>query len=209
MTNVFERLGLVEGDDPLPDATPETRPMHPAVDVPPMPAFVPSPAYSAAPVLGPEDAERLKALEAQVYAIPSSYKTFQRVRETLGNTSDLKTVFNVLAAANPGVTASKVLADIDAHLGIIASKKAEFDGQLGQARSARIDGPTQEIANLTAQNQAAQQQIAERSARIAQLTQTAHDAEKAIADGAARFKIIEDQLSAPLMQAKQLLSSIG
>jgi uncharacterized protein (DUF3084 family) len=206
--SLLQKMGLMESDDPVASQEPVVRNMHPGVDVPPMPAYTPAANYTTT-TLGPEDTERLKALEAQVYAIPSSYKTFQRVRETLGNTSDLKTVFNVLAAANPGVTAEKVLADIDAHLSIIASKKSEFDGQLGQARAARIDGPTQEMANLTAQNVAAQQQIAERTARISQLTQAAHDAEKAISDGSARFKLIEDQLSAPLLQAKQLLSSIS
>lgn len=214
MKSVFERLGLVEGDDPLPETV--ARPVAPDA-AQPAPFYMNTtnsaigypPPLTPSPVLGPEDTERMKALEAQVYSAPTSYLPFKRVRETLGNTSDLKTVFNVLAAANPGITAQKVLTDIDTHLGIIASKKAEFDNQIGQARAARIDGPTQEISNLTAQNTEAQGQIAERTARISQLTQTAHDAEKAISDGAARFKLIEDQLSAPLIQAKQLLSSIA
>lgn len=205
MTNILAKMGLVEGDEPLPEPTPHMAAPHPAVSMP---------AYSytltpSVPTLTPEDQASLKALETQVYAIPSSYMTFKRVRETLGNTSDLKTVFNVLAAANPGVTADKVIADIDAHLGIIASKKTEFDGQLGQARASRIDGPNKEIADLTAQNNSAQAQIAERSNRIGQLQASLNTAQQAITDGAQRFKLIEDQLSAPLIQAKQLLSSIS
>lgn len=207
MKNVFERLGLVEGAIPAPEE--DAAPVHAAQ---PITSFA-TPSYTApaspAQTLAPEDQDRLKALEAQVYAAPSSYVIFRNVRQTLGNTSDLRQVFQILTAANPGVTPAKVLADIDAHLGIVAQKRSEFDAQITSAQASRIDGPVQEVSQLTAANQELAQKIATNTARITQLQSATQDAQKAITDGAARFKLIEDQLSAPLLQTKQLLSSIS
>ena len=204
MTNWAERFGLVESDTPPEKQDDDQTPPVMAPVLTPQPAFVPG-----AVTLSPEDVEHMKALSAQVYAIPSSYSVFQKTREALGNPSDLSTVFKVFAAANPGVTPQKVLADIDAHLGIIVSKRTEFDTQIAQARAARIDGPATEIANLTAQNQQAANEIAARTAKIAQLEADRKATEQKLSDGAARFKIIEDQLSAPLLQSKQLLSTLS
>lgn len=207
LMGAFEAVGLVEGDTPPAPELPPTHHVAVSTAAPPVSAFT-SPALSPAVTLDAADTDRLKALEAQVYATPSSYVIFQRVRESLGNTPDLAMVFKVLVAANPGVTPAKVMGDIDGHLGIIATKRTEFDGHIAQARAEKIDGPTGEIADLTRQNEDAQRQIRERTARIATLNQSMQDAQRALADGAARFKLIESQLSAPLLQAKQLLSSL-
>lgn len=205
MFGVLEKAGLVEGDEPL---THEGA--MPAPDLAPAPIITPlSMPVLSATVLDASDQERMKAIEAQVYATPSSYIIFQHTREALGNTSDLATVFKVLVAANPGVTPARVLADIDTHLGVITSKRSEFDAQVEQARTTGIDGAAHEIADLTAQNQAAAAQIADRTARIATLQAASNKAAQSIADGTARFKAIETQLSAPLLQAKQLLSALA
>lgn len=204
---IFEKMGLYEsGDSPPNEAAPDV-PIPQAQPPPPMqPQSYVTSFAPAAPVLDADDQKRLQALSQQVYATPSSYVVFQRVRESLGNTPDLQSVLRVLIAANPGVTVKKVLTDIDAHLGIIETKRAEFEAQVQQARATRIDGPAKEIADLTTANQTAVQQIDSRTTRIAQLQKAAQDADKAISDGAARFKLIEEQLNAPLIQTKRMLS---
>lgn len=197
LIGALAKIGLVEGaatPAPAPRVIPATAPSF----SPPAPQ----------PILTPEDQDRLRALSAQVYATPSSYVIFQRVRESLGANADLGSVLRVLTAANPGVTTEKVLADIEAHLGIVASRRAEFDSQVAGARAARVDGPGKEIAALTRENEEAQAKIAERTARIAELTRSTLEAEHSIADGAARFQLVEDQLRAPLLGTKQLLSSL-
>jgi peptidoglycan hydrolase CwlO-like protein len=161
-----------------------------------------------------EDQEKLRALTDQVYAIPSNYVAFKRVRDTLNNTNDLRQVLSLMQAVNPGITSAKILADIDQHLGIIATKRNEFNNAIAQTREARISGPTREMGDLTQANQQAaqeieriQRQIADRQARITQLQATIADANRAIAEGENRFTAIEDQLKSPLVQAKQILSS--
>jgi hypothetical protein len=223
----FEKIGLVESDGPQRahdddenavdnrssgDRSPAKSPpragvvgVAPGADWtmnPSSPATFPSGASLSA-----DDEARLKDLEAQVYAAPSNYVTFQRVRESLGNPLDAQAVFRVLAAANPNVTLPKVLSDIDMHLGIVDSKRREFDEQVEQARASRVEGAASEIAALTKANEEALAQVSQRKDRIAELTRTSQDAERAISDGVARFKLVEDQLRAPLMQAKQMLGA--
>lgn len=195
LMDVLASAGLVETDVP---SVPH------AVDVTTLPQTIYQPAtqttfINPAPALNSDDQARLKALEAQVYATPSSYVIFQRVRESLGNTSDMAMVFRVLSAANPGVTPQKVMADIDIHLGIISQKQGEFDRASASAKATQ-DKSREEIAQLT-------QQIATATARITQLQQSVSDTDHSIADGTARFKAVTDQLSAPLVQTKQLLST--
>lgn len=199
----LEKAGLVEGElSPLGQG--------PAVPPPPQQAYQQPPTGQSASyaviqdrptTLSPDDQARLKALEAQVYATPSSYVIFRDVRESLGNSSDMGTVFKVLGAANRGVTREKVLADIDQHLGIIAQKRQEFDAQVQKSRDTQA-GSKNEIGQL-------QQQIAAAQARITQLQQSVSAAENGIADGLTRFKAVEDQLTAPLIQAKTLLTNAG
>lgn len=211
MKNIFEKMGLVESGTPeVPQE--EHHAFVPEVHIPMQNAVFPGGAVGGAfngPQLAPEDTQRLEAMRAQVYAIPSTYTTFQNLRQTLGNTSDLAQVFRIFAAANPGVTAQKVAADIDAHLSIIASKRAEFNATITQARADRIDGPAKEITDLQAENAQLQEKMRQNSARVTDLQKTLADAQRAITDGAARFKAIEDALSAPLVQAKQLLSTLS
>jgi chromosome segregation ATPase len=212
--SIFERMGLVENEVP---AVPQEddAPAHsfsaPALPLGTAPQSAP---ISLAPFavqggpLSPADQQQLDSLRAQVYAIPSTYTTFQKLREALGNTTDLAQVFRIFAAANPGVTAQKVAADIDAHLGVIASERAEFNAQINQARADRIDAPSRAIADLQADSARLQQQMRLNSDKVTDLQKNLADAQRAITDGAARFKAIEDTLSAPLVQAKQLLGSL-
>lgn len=201
----LEKAGLVEGGGTdVADAKLATAILRPTGT----PAKPYSETFSAVGVakdiispLSPDDQARLKALEAQVYAAPSSYVIFRDVRESLGNSSDMGTVFKVLGAANRGVTREKVLADIDQHLGIIAQKRQEFDAQVQKSRDTQA-GSKNEIGQL-------QQQIAAAQARITQLQQSVSAAESGIADGLTRFKAVEDQLTAPLIQAKTLLNNAG
>jgi hypothetical protein len=221
--SMLEKLGLVESDEPelphdLPHAPPPAQPlMQPNTMVPPPaavtgaqppPQFTSSaPLYTAPAVLTEADQKQLQAMTTQVYAMPSTYVIFQRVRESLGNISDVNMIFKVLSAANPGVTTDKVVADIETHLGIVGTLRARFDQQMKDARAAKIDGPTQGIADLTAANAAAVQQIADRTAKIAQMQTDIANADRALQDAAVHFKLVEDQLNAPLLQTKQLLST--
>lgn len=84
------KAGLVEGDVP---AVPQEDAPAPAVAPPVMSAPTFPAVGLATPVLGPEDQARVKALEAQVYATPSSYVIFQSVRESLGSPTDMLSVF--------------------------------------------------------------------------------------------------------------------
>lgn len=201
----LEKLGLVEAD-PTAFVEGGDRSIEQPRPIQPPPVFQATPTTA---VLSKEDQDRLKALEAQVYATPSSYVIFQRVKDKLGSGATIQSVFDVLSVANPGVTPQKVLADIDGHLGIIASKRAEFDSQIAQAKAKRVDGAAGTISELTAENAKAQQEINDRTAQITSLQSSIQDAAKSIQDGQARFKLVEDQLSYPLLQAKQLLSSIS
>lgn len=163
----------------------------------------------AQPTLTAEDQARMKALEAQVYAIPSTYVMFQRVRDKMGASANVQGVFDLLSVVNPGVTPAKVLADIDAHLGVIASKRTEFDAQVDHAKAERVFGPKGQIDTFTAANTAAQATITANLAKIADLQKIVQESEQSISEGVAHFKIVEDQLSAPLLQTKQLLSGIS
>lgn len=207
---VFEKVGLVESDvdELLPPEVPAPSNTISSFGIALAPAPFATTTQVQAQTLTADDQARLAALTAQVYATPSTYVIFQRVRESLGNTADLASVLRVLTAANPGVTPAKVLADIETHLGVVASKRAEFDAQVQNVRIAKLDAPSKEIADLTVANQTAQQQIAERTVRIAQLQQSIQDTTRSITEGSARFKLVEDQLNAPLLQTKQLLSSL-
>lgn len=202
----LESVGLVESDAPAISTEAATAPVSIAMPAIGTPIIQPISYVGGATVLSPEDQARLHALEAQVYAGPSSYVIFQKVRESLGNTTDIPMVFRVLSAANPGVTAQKVIADIEQHLGVIASKRSEMDAQVAQARSSRIDGPKQQIADLTAATQAAMAEIAQRTAKINDLMTSIATSEKAITEGMQHFQAVADQLSAPLLQTKTLLS---
>lgn len=206
MNSILGKLGLVEDEasEVRADVAPVTVSSHTPIAQP----IVMVPIYMGQTALTSEDQAHLKALSDQVFATPSTYVIFRDVRGQMGNPSNVQSVFDLLKVANPGVTPVKVLADIDTHLGIIDTKRHEFDAQVSQARASRIDGPSSEIASLTAANQDAQHQIEQRAARIAQLQSDARAAEQSVTDGVAHFKSVEDQLKAPLLQAKQLLSAI-
>lgn len=167
----------------------------------------PSTTGSTAIVLGPEDLQTLEELRQRVYAIPSSYAVFARMREVLGEKADLAQVFRAVQAANADVTSEKVCRDIDAHLQIIDTISAEFEAHLTKDRASNIDGKAKEIERLIAANEKAQREIAERTAQITKLEEERQKAEQANKNGAARLKMMTDQLTLPLNQAKELLSS--
>lgn len=221
----LQEQGLMEGA-PKPAPVPHTHvtPLPHAPDAsPPMPftqqtAFAPvpssalftAPAPVVAPIMDEAAQAQLKTIETAVYRQQNSpYVLFQNVRATLNNTSDFSSVFKVLVASGSGVTPQKVLASIEDHLAIIAQSHASFEHDLQQAKAEQIDNPTTKIADLTKANQDATNQIAARNQEILQLQQTIQHGQTAVQNGAARFKAIEDQLSAPLLQTKQLISSQG
>lgn len=193
----LESAGLVESDNSLADVQP------PTATPPPAQPYIYQPAPSGlSPVLNAEDSARLKTLESQVYATPSSYVIFKKLRETIGDAGGIGKLFEILSVANPGVTPAKVLADIDTHLSIIASKREDFDGQIARARAERIDGPAHQVSEMQAQ-------IASLQAQIAKLQPDIQAANASITDGTTRFKAVEDQLMAPLIQAKQLITPLA
>lgn len=204
----FAKFGslFVESDD---SATVPREETHPQAAPAPIAAPI---SFSApiigAPILNADDQAQLHAIETQIYSDQSApYVMFQKVRASLGNTTDLKTVFNVLSATT-NVTPAKVLADIETHLGDIEKQRAGFETQLTQAKTSKIDEPNQKIADLNNAIQTAQQSITANQSKIAELTAGIQGAQQAIANGEARFKAIEDTLNAPLIQSKQLLGSM-
>ena len=206
---IAEGLGLVENETPVvPKGAPVVPPSSlatPSAFPPPPPSFGTS--YQPGSVmLSQEDQTNLKAIEQQVYATPSTYVLFRDFRAAMGNPTDANQTLKLLSAANPGVTKAKILADIDTHLGIIATQADNFSKQLQQARQQRIEQPTQQMNDLMEQNRRATMEINERSARIEQMRQAVQDATHAITDGEQRFKLVTDTLNQPLLQAKQVLS---
>ena len=207
VTGIFESIGLVETDSPAPE------PQEP-VEAPPAPTpkTVAGPSVywppTAPAVLSADDQATLKALETQVYAVPSSYTVFQRVRASLPTTMSIADVFKVMDAANPGVTPAKVIADIETHLGIIQTKRRDFDAKIAQARAEKVDAPVKQMNDIQAQIEAAQQQITAWTRQLTDLHKTADDANTAISAGATRFTAIEAQLSAPLLEAKRVLGGM-
>lgn len=194
----LESLGLVEGDNPLAEAQGQAPPA-------PQQAYpiYQAPAYTSSSTLNADDQDRLKALEAQVYATPSTYVIFQKLRQTIGGADgNVGKLFEILSVANPGVTPAKVLADIDTHLGVIHDKRQEFDAQITKAKADRIDGPTQQITEM-------QSQVATLNAKIAALQPSIQSAAASLTDANTRFSAVESQLTAPLLQAKSLVSSIA
>lgn len=206
---------IIEGDD-TPKAPRRDTSHAPAVAPVqsfPATAGVPSaasatPIYSSGVTLTADDQARMQKISDQVYSTSSNYTTFVNMRTALGNTPDLNLVFNALKASNSGVTPQKVSADIDSHLGMIDAQANGMDSQIARARQERVDGPMKEVATLQQTIQQMTQQIAADTAKINDLQHAAQTAEHDIADGAARFKAVLDQLRAPLISSKQLLTNV-
>lgn len=165
-----------------------------------------APGY-AAPVLSPDDQNQLNVLSQAVYSIPSAYVTFRDVRAAMGNPSNMDQVFQLLTAANKTVTRDKVVSDIDLHLNIVKQKRAEFDQMIANEKASKIDQPQGEITSLLATITQMEADIINRRARVQQLQQDVAAKQQRLQDGSARFKVIEDQLEAPLLQTRQLLTN--
>lgn len=192
MTNWLEKAGLIESETPpAPKAAPTAAPAPVILQGTPM---------NTAGLLSTEDQARLKTLEAQVYATPSSYVIFQKLRASRPADAT-SSIFSILEIANPGVTPAKVLADIETHLGVIAAKRQEFEAQIAKAKADRIDGPNQKLQQMMAQ-------IAELQKQVDLMTPTIRVAMSSLDEAQTRFKAVEDQLSAPLLQAKQLITPL-
>lgn len=198
--SLLEGLGLVESDTPempKPAAPVATATIMPPLQTVTLPQF----SVAAPAALTTEDQERLRALEAQVYATPSSYVIFKGVWEQMGRPADVNAVFNMLKVANPNVTPDKVRSDIETHLGIVAAKSGDISRQIADAREQRVSGPSRRIAELMQTIQNAQTEMSGLQTRVA-------DGEREVAAAEARFKAVEDQLKAPLLSAKQLLGNV-
>jgi hypothetical protein len=177
-----------------------------APSAPTLPSFTSSPSSGSASIaIGAEDLQTLEALKQRVYGKPSSYTVFAQVRSKLGGRVDLNTIFEVLQATNPGITREGVVQDIDNHLGIVKAIAREFDAKIQQSRADNVDGSAAEIERLRAANETAQREIAERATQITRLEQKRKEAELAVANGEAHFKAIQEQLTLPLTQARELL----
>jgi len=163
---------------------------------------------STAIVLDATDQQTLQKLQQRVYRQESSYSLFAKMRQAMGN-PDLARVFSVLQVTHPDITSERVCEDIDKHLGVIQAIAAEFDAELARAGVDDIDGKAAQIADLTAKNEAAQREIAERAAEITKLDKERKEAEQARIDGQASFDAIRKQLTLPLNQAKELLSTLA
>ena len=196
MSNIFERMGLVESDTP---PLPRTERVETAPIPAPAPIIV-THSSGAEVTLGPDDQAAMEALKKQVYAVPSSFIIYRDMASKMGADSTPAKVFDFLSVANPSVTRAKVLADIDAHLGVLETARHDFEAKIAQATDARVTKPSAQIATMNTQ-------IVDLKAKIDALTPQVQEALVAIQGGTARFHIIEDQLSAPLLQAKQLLAN--
>lgn len=163
--------------------------------------------YSLPPTMDAEAQRQFDALSQAVYSIPSSYVTFRDVRATMGNPADVTQVFKLLEVANKTVTRDKVITDIDMHLGIVKQKRTEFEQVVQNERASKIDQPQREISELQASIQQMESEIATRRARVNQLQADVTAKQQRITDGQARFKMIEEQLEAPLLQTRQLLTN--
>lgn len=207
LSGALVATGLATEDDP--SSLPGPASATPPAATPPF-RFTTPPSTTASTqgfVLDAEDQQILEDLRAKVYAIPSSYAVFARMREVLGSDADLAKVFQAVQAANPDVTSEKVCRDIGAHLQIVDTIVADFETRLAKDRVDNIDGKAREIARLTAEIEKARRGIEEHTARITQLENERQKAEQAHQKGAARVQAIKDQLTLPLNQAKELLSS--
>jgi hypothetical protein len=173
-------------------------------------AATPTPTFGSAPVtLDAADQTAFESLRQRVYAVPSSYQTFAKFRDRLGNGTDLKTLFELLQAANPDVTPEKVKQDIRMHLEIIDTMTTEFEAGSAKDRVDNVEGKAHEIASLTAANEAAQREIAERTARITQLDAERQKADMTNTNVMAHFNAVKSQLTTPLTQAQALLGALA
>lgn len=203
------KLGLVEEDHRVipHEVSAEDAAYHGAPPSAVQSSYVPVPGGPAV-TLTADDQAKMRSIEAEVYAIPSTYTVFQKVSASFPpGSANITTILAVLNAANPSATPAKILADIDAHLGIISQKHQEFQAQIQQAEAARINGPAQQISDLVQQNEKAAKDIQARANQIEQLKKQSADARAAIDTGKAKFQMISDQLIAPLQYAKQFLST--
>lgn len=215
--SILAQLDLVEGDakPPVHEDSPPPRPSAAAPVFPPSSTYsTPSnvapqaaPFYTGPVVMTPEDQASLTRLEQRVYATPSSYIIFRDLRAAMGNPPDPHTVFAMLKVANPGVTPEKVAVDVDTHLAIIDTTRYDFEGMIAKVHTDQVEGPTQRINDLAAQNQAAAAQIEGRNQEIAQLKAGVEAASTKLSNGTAHFKLVADALAAPLLSIKQLLAS--
>jgi hypothetical protein len=163
----------------------------------------------------PVDEKTLGLINESVFTAETKYVQFDNVWNALNRTGDVGQVVTVLKMTVKDATPDNIIADIDVHLKALAATQKTANEELEGAAKSMLGGADQLVADLVAQNAAAQAEIerhqremGERNTLMNQTQQKRIADEQNIASAKARTEAAIQFVSARLSTAKAALSAL-
>lgn len=178
----------------------------------PAPLGQPQPAAKA--TAAPD--ELLGTMRAAVFSTPSHYSKLIEMTQALGNASDLRPSLKALQVGDSGITRESILEDIRSHLATLDHTQQSFQTQLDQKGQQSMGGADAEIEQLQEENRTAAAEIArhtretaDRTAKIASLTESRDSAKKKVEAGRRRIDDAAADIRTSLLDLQQRLKALS